>query len=1074
MREEIMAENFSFGYWLRRQRLARDLRQAELAGQLGIAPITLRKIEADERRPSLQLVARLAELLGLSEEERTTLLRVARADLSPAALSLPERAPDVEEGQTLADTPSAALPSGTVTFLFTDITGSTQLWERHSVAMRTALVQHDALLHAAIARHGGVVVKGMGDGLIAAFALAEDGLSAALDAQRAFTSAAWGETGPLQVRMALHSGAAEPQGDDYVGPTLNRAARLLAAGHGGQVLLSLAAAELLRDQLPADVQLRDLGAHRLKDLTRPEQILQLVTPDLPAEFPPLRTLEVRRHNLPTQATALIGREREVAELCALLRQPDVRLVTLLGPGGTGKTRLALQAAAELVETFPDGVWFVNLAPVTDPDLVLPTIAQAFDIRELGGRSLSTTLADALREQRLLLVLDNFEQVVTAASDLGPLLALAPGVTILVTSREALQLSGEHRVTVPPLALPDLRAIGVGEVSIAEEVSQYEAVRLFIERARVARADFTVTNANAPAVAEICVRLDGLPLAIELAAARVGLFTPEALLNRLERRLPMLTGGPRDRPARQQTLRDAITWSYALLNADEQHLLAQLAVFASGWTIAAAAAVAADDEIAVLDRLEALADKSLLRQSPAADGEPRFTMLETIREYCLELLEQRGGLAEAQARHAAYFLQWAEAAAFELNSPRKAAWCDLLEADHGNLRATLHWLHAQADYPALARLGSAIWRFWWIRGHWREGWRWLVQIERGLANQAAPEHTLLRARLLAGLTWMAIGVSDFRSGEAYAQESLRLSAGTNDLLSRADAWMGLAHATFGFSDLNRTMVAMREANGLYQAAGDLAGIAYTQNLIGSVQYLQGDLDAAQTSQEQALAIARTCGDLNSAGAALTDLGLLAAARHEFEAAEALLKEGMELRRTVGDRHGRSSDLTYLANIAIVQGKFAWAEELQREALELRRALGDRRGLVAALGNLARATRGQGDLAAALRWNNQGIDLAREIDYLNGYHWSLLIAAEIAAAGGQYGTVARLLGAAEGLRAAHNLLVDPDMWDGLARITAEARSALTEEEMDEAWAAGRALDIAGALAIATRPLGDGTKP
>lgn len=1068
-----MGENYSFGYWLRRQRLARDLRQADLAGQLGVAPITLRKIEADERRPSLQLIDRLAELFALSGDERAALLRVARAELSAAALPLAEHAHMAQPASDDAlvgelEPASAPLPSGTVTFLFTDIAGSTQLWERHPMSMRAALSDHDALLRAAVTRHGGAVIKGTGDGVIAAFALAEDALAAALDAQRALVSAPWGETGPLQVRMAIHSGAAAPEAGDYFGPTLNRTARLLATGHGGQILLSLATAELLRDQLPASVQLRDLGGHRLKDLTRPEQILQVVAPDLPAEFPPLRTLDARRHNLPAQSTALIGREREVAELCALLRRPEVRLVTLIGPGGTGKTRLALQATAELSEMFPQGVWFVSLAPVSNPELVLPTVANVLDIRELAGRTMAETLADALREQQLLLLLDNFEQVVAAAPELAALLSAAPGVKLLVTSREALHLSGEQLVAVPPLALPDLERV-VGGATSLEAVGQYEAVQLFIERARAVRADFSVTNANAPAVAAICIRLDGLPLAIELAAARVRLFTPEALLNRLERRLTLLTGGPRDRPLRQQTLRDAITWSYALLSTEEQGLFCRLGVCAGGWSISAAAAVAAGDEIEIMDQLAALADKSLLRQDAGPDGEPRFSMLETIREYALEQLEQGGELRAAGERHAAYFLAWAETAAPELRGPRKGAWCDLMETDHDNLRAALRWLDAAPDQERLARLCVAIYQFWWIRGHWREGVRWLERCRAGLpAEQRGARHSLLRAQVLAGLSWMAIGVSDFGAAEGFARESLALSEGAGEPALQADAWLGLAHAVFGLSDLPGTIAALSEAHAHYAAAGDQGNVAYTLSLIGYGKFLQGDVDAGHAAQTQALALARACGDLNTAAAALCDLGLIAAVRRDFAAAEALLEEGMALRHAVGDRHGRSTDLTYLGIVAFAQGQFARAEGLHREALELRRALGDRRGMVAVLGNLARATSAQGDLQAALRWNGESLALAREIGYLNGYHWALLTAAAIAVAAGGHVQVARLLGAAEGLRSLHGLSVDPDDWEAVEGITAAARAALAEEAFEAFLAEGRAMSLEDALALAARPL------
>jgi predicted ATPase/class 3 adenylate cyclase len=551
---------------------------------------------------------------------------------------------------------ATSTPTGTVTFLLTDIEGSTHLWEQHPEAMAAALARHDALAAALIQTHGGTLVKhrGEGDSLFAVFARVGDAVAAAAELQRALGAEAWPNTIPLRVRIALHTGDALLRDGDYFGPAVNRCARLRAAAHGGQVLLSAATQELVREQLPEGVHLRDLGECRLRDLTRPEQVFQLLAPYLPGDFPSLRTLDARPNNLPLQPTPLLGRERETAAVQGLLRRLDLRLVTLTGPGGTGKTRLGLQVAANLLDDFPDGVFFVDLAPIRDPDLVLSTIAQVLGVQESGGQPLLEALKAYLREKQILLLLDNFEQVIAAAPTVGELLSTCRGLKVLVTSREALRLRGEQEFPVPPLPVPDPK-----HLPPVEALCDYASVALFVQRAASARPDFGLTPENAAAVAEICQRLDGLPLAIELAAARVKLFGAEALLARLGSRLKVLTGGARDLPARQQTLRNTITWSYDLLEANEQRLFRRLSVFGGGWTVDAVEAVCnaeGDLGLDVLDGIVSLAERSLLQQlGEDAEGEPRFAMLETLREFGLECLESSGEAQAIRQRHANFFL-----------------------------------------------------------------------------------------------------------------------------------------------------------------------------------------------------------------------------------------------------------------------------------------------------------------------------------------------------------------------------------------------------------------------------------
>ena len=473
-----------------------------------------------------------------------------------------------EDAQQMAD-----LPTGTVTFLFTDVEGSTKLWERYPEAMRASMARHDEVLLGVMESSGGFVFKTVGDAFCVAFPSAPHALEAALAAQRALLSEGQEKTGPLRVRMALHTGSADERGGDYFGPPVNRVARLLSAGHGGQILLSSATKELVRDALPEGASLSDLGERRLKDLFRPERVFQLIAPELPTSYPPLKSLDARTNNLPAQPTPLVGRESELGEVRDLLRTEGVRLLTLTGPGGIGKTRLGLQVAAELLDKFEDGVFFVALATITDPALVASAIAEPLGVVEAGDQPLEEGLKDFLRSKELLLLLDNFEQVLGGAPLVGELLSACPKLNVLATSRSVLRVYGEQEYPVPPLELPR-----PGRLPPIDRLSQYEAVRLFIERAKAASPNFSVTDENAPAVAEICMRLDGLPLAIELAAARIKLLTPGAMLERLGSRLKLLGGGSRDLPERQRTLRGTIEWSHALLEEGERMLFARLAVF----------------------------------------------------------------------------------------------------------------------------------------------------------------------------------------------------------------------------------------------------------------------------------------------------------------------------------------------------------------------------------------------------------------------------------------------------------------------------------------------------------------
>jgi predicted ATPase/class 3 adenylate cyclase len=817
----------------------------------------------------------------------------------------------------------SALPTGTVTFLFTDIEGSTRLWEQHPEAMPGALACHNQLLRAAIEAHGGHVFKTVGDQFCAAFAAAPEALDAALAIQQALRSEPWPQTGPLRVRIALHTGTVREQDGDYFGAPLSRVSRLLETGHGGQILLSQSTYDLARDHLPAGVTLRDLGEHRLRDLARSERVFQPVTAALPAEFAPLNSLDARPHNLPAQPTPLIGRSEEVAAVQQLLRQEGIRLVTLTGSGGTGKSRLGLQVAAELLDQFAAGVFFVALAPISDPILVLSAIAQTLGVRESAGISLPESLKAYLQEKHLLLLLDNFEQVLAAAPLVAELLASCPRLKILVTSRAALRLRGEKEFLVPPLALPDPR-----HLPSLETLSQYAAVELFIQRALDMRPEFAVTNENAPAVAEICVRLDGLPLAIELAASRIKLLPPQALLGRLDSRLKLLTGGSRDLPARQQTLRGAIAWSYDLLGEHEKKLFRRLVVFSGGCTLEAAEAVCNADgdlDVDVLDGVASLVDNSLIRQEEQTAGQARLSMLETIREYGLECLSASGEAEAVRKQHGEFFRALAEEAEPELW--RQAAWIDRLESEHDNLRAALDWCAGHSPEAGLCLAGALHW-FWHIRGHFTEGRR---RLEMALA--AAPSAGVsARRTALCAAAQLAGSMGDDEQARAWGEESLTL------------CW----------------------------EAGDTAGIAWSLLARAGGLFKPGAL-ALQPEPGQALTLFREIDE--TAGAALA-LYMSAMPAMVEQWAMARLEESLALCRSAGYRWLSSYPLEMLGWGAIRWGQTERARALFEESLGIRREYGDRAAIMHTLHGLWAVAHQAGDVAGATALVEESLAMARE--------------------------------------------------------------------------------------------------
>jgi predicted ATPase/class 3 adenylate cyclase len=833
--------------------------------------------------------------------------------------------------------PPPSLPVGTVTFLLTDVVSSTRLWEQYPDGMRVTLARHDEIVEGLVAENLGVVVRprGEGDSRFAVFTRASDAVAAACAILRALHAETWVLPEPLGVRVAVHTGEADLRDGDYYGTTINRCARLRDAASGGQAILSSVVASLARERLPAGATLRSLGRHRLRDLPEPDEVFQLIHPDIPADFPPLRTLSASPHNLPVQMTSFVGREQDLADLREQLLLKDVRLLTLTGAAGTGKTRLALQVAEDTLAEFPRGVFYVPLAPLADPDLLASTIGEAIGVREVAGQSLLHTLIDALQAQGLLLVLDNFEHVVQQARQVGELLSACASLKILVTSREVLHLAGEHVFAVSALAVPDLQ-----QPLSSENVSHYDAVQLFVERARAAKPNFALTPQNAPAIAEICAQLDGLPLAIELAAARVQLLPPDALLDRLsmtyDQRQTLLAGSGSDRPERHQTLRSAIDWSYGLLKPWEQRMFRRLAVFSGGFTLEAAEAICRTDpelSLQVLDGVASLIDKSLLRQEDELAREPRYRMLETLREYALVQLQAAGELDETFASLADFLVALAERAEPELTGPEQVRWLDRLENEHDNLRAALQWCSVPAAIDTMLRLAAALWRFWSTRGYVGEGLRWL---EMAVASPNATAGRLL-AKALNGAANLAREQGDYSKAEALHMRSLTLS----------------------------------------REQFDRHGTAEALNNLGLIALYQGQHDAAQRYCDEGLALFRETGDQGGVAAALNNLGNVARERGDSDLAASLHKESLNLRRALGDKRGIALSLNNLANVVLNQGDYWRAAGLHQESLALRRELGDRAGVATSLNNLGNVARVQGDARAARTYYEESLAVRREL-------------------------------------------------------------------------------------------------
>jgi predicted ATPase/class 3 adenylate cyclase len=917
---------------------------------------------------------------------------------------------------------TAKLPSGTVTFLFSDIENSTKLWEQFPEAMKAALAHHDEVLRQAIQENNGTVIKTTGDGFHAVFESGVSGVVAAMAAQQVLSAANWDEIKPnkIRIRIGLHTGEADERAGDYFGPTLNRAARLMSIGYGGQTLLSTTTADLVREQLPGELSLRDLGEHRLKDLVRSEHIFQVTQADLPSDFPPLRSIDAFPNNLPVQLTTFIGREHEIDD--AKKRLKSARLLTLIGPGGTGKTRLSLQLAAELLPSFADGVWIAELAPLTDPALIVQTIGSIFGLREQAWMSLNELVIDYLRAKNILLVLDNCEHLVEACAKLvDQFLHACPNLKIIASSREALGITGETVLRVPSLSLPDPNQVSL------EILMKCESVQLFIERAAAANPTFALNEHNAASIAQICRRLDGIPLALELAAARATVFSAEQIAARLDDRFKLLTGGSRTALPRQQTLRAMIDWSYDLLSEDERTLLRKFSVFAGGWTFEAAEAVC--PELDVLNSLTQLVNKSLVTVDEEG-GDVRYHLLETVRQYARDKLLEMGESVQTRNSHFDYFFKLAIAAESKLEGSEALIWVLRLELEYDNIRAALDW-GLDNNVEAVLRMIPALVYFWNRRGLEEEG--------RHVINEAlARAEKLPRPEGDAGHQWVSIV---------------------------GEAWQNLAMLAYSQGDNAHATEFSEHAAALARQVDDKRLLALALGFEASGEMFLGHTEGVEALLEEGLAAARVSGDAFARALPMALYGqAIALTNGDYKVANQYIEEGFKLLQESGNRWGATMAMLSMGMMEKFRGNYREARLRFIACEPLFRDLGDRHRMNMVKSELAHIERYEGHFQKAVEMYRETLPEWKRIGHRAAIAHQLECFAAVAKVQEEDGRAARLFGAAEVLREVINIPMTMQERIEYDREIADLRAGMDEKSFTSCWAEGRGMSMDQAINFA----------
>jgi predicted ATPase/class 3 adenylate cyclase len=958
------------------------------------------------------------------------------------------------------------LPNGTVTFLFTDIEGSTRLAQQYPGQWETLRGRHHTILQSAMDAQHGYVFQIIGDAFCVAFHTARDGLCAAIEAQRKLQIENWGES-PIKVRMGLHTGVAEFQGTDYRGyMTLARVQRVMSVAYGGQILLSNASAELTHNELPEGITLRDMKEHRLKGLPDPERLWQIVTPDLQQDFPPLQSLNEIPNNLPVQLTSFIGRKKEVEQIKKRLEKN--RLVTLTGSGGVGKTRLSIQVASELLEGFPYGAWLVELAPITDPALVIQTVCTALDVTPHGNTPALNVLIEYSKPKKLMLVVDNCEHLIDASAQLcETLLHACPHVQIIASSREALGIDGESAYHVPSLSLPDPN-------DGLQTIEKSEAVKLFMERATAILPEFEMTEAKAPVIAQICRRLDGIALAIELAASRVKILKVDQIASRLDDAFRFLTGGSRTALPRQQTLRALIDWSYNLLTDEERAMLRFLSVFAGGWTLEAAESVCGNPNM--LDILSHLVDKSLVAVDYEHSDDPRYYLLETIRQYVREKLAESGEGEAVREFHARWCVELAERAEPKLRGHGQLEWLDRIEQEHNNFRSALEW-SLNNNVEAGLRIGIPLMWFWDERGYCIEGLRYMERLLAADTNASSILHAdgLTRAGFLALIAYVLTSIPKYLVQlNDFVETGLKVSRQLNYRKGEANFQLGAAYVCLFRGDFEQGLLLSERSLAMFQEIGFSWGIYQAYIAIGYFKEAHMDYEKTIEAFTSALVLSRQDGNLSAASNALSSLGRIAVEQRKYEQAQTLFQEGLALARQAKNKHMISGNLQALGHLHLRLKQYEQSRDSLEECIILQKDTGDNEVLFSLI-QLGRVACLQGNFEEARKYYTEGLRLAQKYDSRQRLAWCLFGVAELANLNNQPQKAATLLGAAESIPELTIEIFTQERWIKVAQISSELeqisdtiRASLDETVFKVEYEIGKQMGLDEAVAYALKEL------